>query len=100
MPEAPTEKVTNCPGGFSNHNFGLAFDVGLFIRDAYVPESSTYKVIGSLGKSIGLEWGGDWHTFADEPHFQLRPAWSKGMTEREFIATLRIRRENGTGVFA
>lgn len=29
-----------------------------------------YKKVGDLGKGIGLEWGGDWKTFTDEPHFQ------------------------------
>ena len=27
-----------------------------------------------MGKEIGLEWGGDWRTPVDKPHFQL-PYW-------------------------
>jgi peptidoglycan L-alanyl-D-glutamate endopeptidase CwlK len=37
-----------------------------------------------------MEWGGDWK-FVDEPHYQLRPHWAKGMTEREMLAILRTR---------
>jgi peptidoglycan L-alanyl-D-glutamate endopeptidase CwlK len=29
--------------------------------------------------------------FVDEPHYQLRPAWAKGMTERDMLANLRNR---------
>ena len=31
--------VTNAPGGFCNHNFGIAFDVGLFRSGHYLEES-------------------------------------------------------------
>ena len=36
----PGRVVTNAPGGFSNHNFGIAFDVGLFRSGHYLEESS------------------------------------------------------------
>jgi peptidoglycan L-alanyl-D-glutamate endopeptidase CwlK len=81
--------VTNARGGYSNHNFGIAFDVGLFAGNRYLEESSLYKVVGALGQELGLEWGGSWKSIVDEPHFQLRPAWAKGMSEREMLAQFR-----------
>ena len=27
--------------------------------------------IGAIGQRFGLEWGGNWTTFVDRPHFQM-----------------------------
>jgi peptidoglycan L-alanyl-D-glutamate endopeptidase CwlK len=69
----PGPKVTNARSGQSNHNFGVAWDIGVFKNGAYQPESPLYKKVGAIGKSLGLEWGGDWKSFPDEPHFQVVP---------------------------
>lgn len=92
--------VTNARGGYSNHNFGIAFDIGVFDGTRYLPESPLYKVVGSIGTSLGLEWGGNWVSLVDEPHFQLRPSWATGMKESEMLAAMRKRHENGRDVFA
>lgn len=64
--------VTNARGGYSWHNFGIAFDVGVFDElGRYYGNSPVYKRAGQIGKSLGLEWGGDWK-FVDEPHFQMK----------------------------
>ena len=47
------KKVTNARGGYSNHNFGIAFDVGLFERNQYLGESPLYKAVGALGEDVG-----------------------------------------------
>lgn len=86
----PGKIVTNAAAGHSNHNFGIAFDIGVFRGKEYCDEHPLYNELGTLGKSLGLEWGGDWK-FCDEPHYQLRPAWAKGMTERDMLANLRRR---------
>jgi len=86
----PGKKITNAPAGHSNHNFGIAFDIGIFRGKEYCGEHPLYNELGTLGKSLGLEWGGDWK-FVDEPHYQMRPHWAKGMTEREMLAILRTR---------
>ncbi len=96
----PGKKVTNARGGFSNHNFGIAFDVGVFEGNKYLPESVKYKAVGVLGTDLGLEWGGNWKTIVDQPHFQLRPTWAAELTEREMLAELRERRAAGTPVFS
>lgn len=92
--------VTKASSGHSNHNFGLAFDVTIFDGNAPVWESSRYKTIGRLGKSLGLEWGGDWKGFVDEPHFQLEPEWARGMSESQMLAELRRRHDNRIDAFA
>jgi peptidoglycan L-alanyl-D-glutamate endopeptidase CwlK len=95
----PGPKVTNAPGGHSNHNFGIAFDIGVFEENKWLPESPKYKAVGALGVDLGLEWGGNWTTIDDEPHFQLRPNWAASMSESNMLAELRSRKESGTGVY-
>ncbi len=84
--------VTNARGGYSNHNFGIAFDIGVFEGGRYLGESPAYKAVGAIGMKLGLEWGGNWKTIQDEPHFQLRPAWAREMSERDMLAELRRRK--------
>lgn len=95
----PGRIVTNARGGYSNHNFGIAFDIGVFEGGRYLDESPAYKAVGALGMKLGLEWGGNWKTIQDEPHFQLRPAWARDKSERDMLAELRARRERGDAVF-
>jgi peptidoglycan LD-endopeptidase CwlK len=74
------KKVTNARGGRSNHNFCIAWDVGLFdkttgryLTGATAAESKAYRDLAALVKSKagGLEWGGDWKSFKDQPHYQV-----------------------------
>jgi peptidoglycan LD-endopeptidase CwlK len=69
--DLPGPKVTRARGGQSNHNFGVAWDIGLFQNGQYLDESPLYAKAGEIGKELGLEWGGDWSGFPDEPHFQI-----------------------------
>ena len=95
----PGRKITNARGGYSNHNFGIAFDIGVFERNRYLPDSPKYKAVGALGVDLGLEWGGNWTSIVDQPHFQLRPGWALEMSEREMLAELRSRIELHRAVF-
>jgi peptidoglycan L-alanyl-D-glutamate endopeptidase CwlK len=97
---SPEKIVSNAKGGESNHNFGLAFDVGVFEDGAYQAESPSYKAVGALGLQLGLSWGGNWKTIHDEPHFELRPLWAKDMSESAILAALRERKANGISAFA
>lgn len=63
--------VTKARGGYSWHNFGIAWDVGIFDGGRYLEESPLYAKAGAIGEKLGLEWGGRWK-FSDEPHFQLK----------------------------
>jgi peptidoglycan L-alanyl-D-glutamate endopeptidase CwlK len=96
----PGRIVTNARGGYSNHNFGIAFDIGVFEGGRYLDESPAYKAVGAIGMKLGLEWGGNWKTIQDEPHFQLRPAWARDLSERDMLAELRARRALGKSAFA
>lgn len=64
--------VTNAKGGYSYHNFGLAFDFALMNPDGSIcwEVNDKWKRVAQIGKSLGLEWGGDWDSFKDYPHFQ------------------------------
>lgn len=71
-------KVTNARGGESTHNFGIAWDIGIFDKGKFFTgktkkEETAYEALGALIKEKvqGLEWGGDWKSFKDKPHFQL-----------------------------
>lgn len=97
---APGPKVTNARGGYSNHNFGIAFDVGVFEGNRYLPESPKYKAAGVLGMDLGLEWGGNWKTIVDEPHFQLRPTWAINLSEKQMLTELRSRHEQNLSAYA
>ncbi len=96
----PGPRVTNARAGYSNHNFGIAFDIGVFEGAKYLPESAKYKAVGALGMDLGLEWGGNWKTIVDQPHFQLRPGWAADMTEKQMLSELRDRAANGVAVYA
>ncbi len=68
----PGKIVTNAKGGYSYHNYGLAFDFAVLNDDGSVSWNvdEKWKRVGAIGKSLGLEWGGDWKDFKDYPHFQ------------------------------
>lgn len=81
---APGSKVTNARGrdAKSMHQWGVAVDIvidmdadkdgDVDIRDLY--NVKLLNVVGKIGESIGLEWGGSWKSIVDKPHFQL-PDW-------------------------
>lgn len=70
--------VTNAGPYQSAHNFGLAVDFVLRIPGVNPWQMSGYRwmwhELGSIGKTLGLEWGGDWRAIKDYPHFEL-PRW-------------------------
>jgi peptidoglycan L-alanyl-D-glutamate endopeptidase CwlK len=96
----PGPIVTRARPGYSNHNFGIAFDIGVWDGDRYIPESPKYAKVGKIGKSLGLSWGGDWTSIQDEPHFEMRPKWAENMSENEMLAELRNRKKTGEDAFA
>ena len=65
---APGNIVTKAKGGFSNHNFGLAFDI-VGITNGKIDYNLDWKSLSILGKSKGFELRGDWK-FKDMPHFE------------------------------
>lgn len=71
----PGPVVTNARGGYSWHNFGLAWDIGIFSSTGkYQTGSGPYNAASAHAKIPGLQWGGDWSSFKDPPHYQAIPA--------------------------
>ena len=72
----PGREVTKAKGGQSNHNFGIAFDCGVFRGGAYLDDlnprvaSSVHRACSEAARKHGLAWGGNWKS-PDEPHYQL-----------------------------
>jgi peptidoglycan LD-endopeptidase CwlK len=81
----PGKIITNAPGGYSLHNFGLAAD---YVLDGQVDKPgiqwswdtkadfnadgrSDWMNMGEIAESCGLEWGGRWRRFPDLPHLQM-----------------------------
>lgn len=72
--------VTNAKGGSSYHQFGLAIDVVLIIdgktaswdtkTDFDKDGKSDWMEVVSIFKKHGWEWGGDFKSIKDYPHFQ------------------------------
>jgi peptidoglycan L-alanyl-D-glutamate endopeptidase CwlK len=70
----PGSIVTNARGGQSLHNYGLAVDVvplGANGQPNWNVGNDVWQKIGAAGKRQGMEWGGDWRSFVDRPHFQM-----------------------------
>lgn len=81
----PGNIVTNCKGSSysSPHQWGIAADIYLDMDidgdgkksdDAFNNATKFFNKVGEIGKKLGLEWGGDWKSLVDMPHFQL-PDW-------------------------
>ena len=70
----PGSIVTNAPGSSysSYHQWGTAFDI--YRNDgkgAYNEADNFFGKVGVIGVGVGLEWGGNWKSIVDRPHFQL-----------------------------
>lgn len=76
------KKVTDAKGGQSIHNYGLAVDIVLII-DGKTASWDTAKDWDNDGVAdwyecvkifarYGWDWGGNWKTFKDLPHFEKK----------------------------
>ncbi|WP_338532555.1 M15 family metallopeptidase [Paenibacillus peoriae] len=74
--------VTNARGGYSYHNFGVAIDFVLLLpdgknvswdmqRDGDGDGIADWDEVVAEAKRIGWNWGGDWRSFKDYPHFEM-----------------------------
>lgn len=72
--------VTNAKGGQSNHNFGIAGDLGIFRRGDYLDDNSAradaalceriYRHLARKAEAFGMDAGYNWR-FKDPPHFEV-----------------------------
>ena len=85
----PGPRVTNAKGGQSNHNFGLAWDIGIFDNGKYITTDKKYKDLASavLTQLQDIEWGGNWVSFKDFPHYQLQSVSDTVAGVRELFET-------------
>jgi len=73
-----TGKVFTYKDGYiklSRHNYlpCTAFDTGIFNGNDYLENSPLYKNVKE-GVNTGMDWGGDWATFTDQPHLEIPTA--------------------------
>lgn len=86
---APGPKVTNCEGGHSWHNFGMAVDLvpDDTTRDGFQCDWNSahpvWRVMEDLARGLGLECGAFWRTFVDAPHVQLTGRFPVGAPDDE-----------------
>ena len=70
---APGNIVTNCRYPNSPHCWGVAFDFCRNVRyKEYDDSDGFFRKCGEIGKSLGLAWGGDFKSFVDKPHLELK----------------------------
>jgi hypothetical protein len=63
--------VTNAKGGSSYHNYGLAIDIANMKNQKIPIYEIPNQSIVDIGKNYNFEWGGDWKSLIDYPHFQM-----------------------------
>jgi peptidoglycan L-alanyl-D-glutamate endopeptidase CwlK len=93
---AQRPRVTKAKGGQSNHNFGLAIDIGLFdAKGRYLTGSAkgdedAYARLAAAVKSHVadkvFDWGGDWRSITDMPHYEVETGLSIGELRKQFEA--------------
>jgi len=87
----PGNIITNAKGSTysSQHQWGIAIDFYLDMDvngdgnkkdDAFNNSTQLFEQVGSIAKSIGLGWGGDWTRIKDRPHLYL-PDWGSTTTK-------------------
>jgi len=93
--------VTKAKGGQSIHNYGLALDIVL-IKDGKTASwednidfdkdgKADWMEVVNILKANGWEWGGDWKSFKDKPHFQktMNNSWQSLLAKynaKDFIS--------------
>ncbi|MGH1517504.1 M15 family metallopeptidase [Chryseobacterium sp. JK1] len=91
----PGKKVTNAKGGQSIHNYGFAVDICLSIDGKTANWGTTkdwdndkvadwYECVKIFARH-GWDWGGNWKTFKDLPHFEKKNSNNKPYNWRELL---------------
>lgn len=91
---APGATVTKAKGGQSIHNYGFSVDICLIIdgkvasfdtkSDWDGDKKSDWMECVEVFKRNGWNWGGDWKTFKDMPHFE-----KKGFGDWKILSQLK-----------
>ncbi|MFN3869004.1 MAG: M15 family metallopeptidase [Hyphomicrobiaceae bacterium] len=82
----------------SRHLTGHAIDVVAYVDEKTISwDLPLYKTISAAFKQaakeleVAIEWGGDWKSFVDSPHFQL--AWKQYPADKSFKPIDRTERD-------
>ena len=87
--------ITKAIAGSSPHNYGLAWDIACIVNGKVDYNNlELYKTCGSIAKPINfegytIEWGGDFKSIKDYPHFQLKN-WKKYKERRRKMARKKV----------
>jgi peptidoglycan L-alanyl-D-glutamate endopeptidase CwlK len=86
--------VTNCDGYInkSPHQSSCAIDIAFKSGNnlTWTVQQEVWDYYGHLIRQYGLEWGGDWKSFKDQPHCQVK------RSEKETFAKAQAwQKENG-----
>lgn len=68
--------ITNAKKGQSNHNFAITWDIEIFDKFGnYLSSDNAYQPFAAIALPFidTLEWGVNWISFKDYPHYQLKP---------------------------
>lgn len=96
---AKGKKVTNAKGGQSIHNYGFAVDIVLIVdgnvaswdtaKDWDGDKISDWMEVVKVFKDNGWNWGGDWKSFKDLPHFD-----KKGFSDWKVLEKMKRDKNN------
>ena len=82
------------PGGFSSHNFGLASDEAMIVKDRPQrvvtwgsKDKPVFNLLGAEAGKLGLHWG---KNYSDEPHI----SWPGFVTGAELAPLRKIWQDN------
>ena len=83
----PGPVISNAPYPKSPHCWGVAFDFCRNVKGReYDDSDGFFGKCGAVGKALGLTWGGDWRTFKDKPHLEMKK-YMPDSSSRWLIAT-------------
>lgn len=98
------KKVTNAKAGQSIHNYGLAVDICLMINGKIASWDTVkdwdndrvadwYECVKIFARH-GWDWGGNWKTFKDLPHFEKKNILTKkGLIKTSWRTLLKMERD-------
>lgn len=96
---AKRPKVTNAKGGQSVHNYGFAVDIVMIIdgkeaswdtaKDWDGDKVSDWNECVKVFAKYGWDWGGNWKSFKDLPHFD-----KKGFNDWKVLSKLKRDKDN------
>jgi peptidoglycan L-alanyl-D-glutamate endopeptidase CwlK len=94
--------VTQIKGGYSYHNYGLAFDiVPVSNGKLNYDDQNSYILAAQAAETLGLEWGGNQKKSTGTPHFQYSLSLNyDNITNGVKIPSILSQGSTGTPIYA